>query len=159
MQFKSPHLFADVDLGEVGAALSEWSWLLKGEWSPLLVSASGDVFLKNKSGQVFRLDTGGGELESVAFTVEAFYEGLQLPNSEHEWLLAPVVEELRLQGKTLSQGQCYGFTILPIFKEGSYGAKNRFVLSALEHIRFTGDMHSRLQDVPDGQPVQLVLTK
>jgi hypothetical protein len=34
---------------------------------------------------------------------------------------------------------------VPLFKEGEYGAANRFCLSAREHIRFTGDMHLQLK--------------
>ena len=155
MHSKNSHLFADVDLGEVLAALSEWSWFLKGKWSPLSVSAVGDVFLENKSGQVFRLDTGVAELEPVAPSIAAFHEALHSPTSVREWLLAPLVEELQSEGKTLGQGQCYGFTILPVFQEGSYRAENRFMLSALEHVRFTGDMHRQIQDLSDGDKVRI----
>jgi type VI secretion system (T6SS) immunity protein Tdi1 len=155
MQSKNSYLFADVDLGEVRTALSEWSWFLKGKWSPLLVSAVGDVFLENETGQVFRLDTGTGEIEPVASTVSAFSEALQSPASERDWLLAPVIDELRSQGKTLGRGQCYGFTILPVFKEGSYKAANRFVISALEHIRVTGNMHLQIKDLADGDKVRI----
>jgi len=155
MQLGNSHLFVDVDLVEVSNALSEWSWFLKGEWTPLSVSAVGDVFLENQTGKVFRLDTGVAELEAVAPSVAAFHEALQFPASLQEWLLAPVVAELQSQGKTLGHGQCYGFTILPIFREGSYRAENRFMLSALEHIRITGDMHSQLKDVPNGQAIKI----
>lgn len=159
MRSKNSHLFADIELEEIRISLAEWSWLLKDEWSPLLVSAVGDVFLQNQTGQVCRLGTGAGELLFVAATVAEFYEALESPASQREWLLAPVVDELRIQGRALGQGQCYGFTILPIFQEGSYTAENRFVLSVQEHIGFTGDMHSQLQDVSDGQAVEIVLTK
>ena len=60
--------------------------------------------------------------------------------------MAPVVNELRQQGKVLEAGPCYGFTILPIFNEGSDGAANHFALSAAGHIRFTRDLHRPLRD-------------
>ena len=52
MQPIKPHLIADVEMDDVANSLSEWSWLLHGDWSPLLVSAVGDVFLINSAGAI-----------------------------------------------------------------------------------------------------------
>lgn len=155
MQLENSYLCADVDLDEVRKALKAWSWFLKGNWSPILVSAVGDIFLQFESGEIFRLDAGAGELEFIAPSVSAFQGAMQFTKSSREWFLAPVVDELRLQGKTLARGQCYGFTVLPVFKEGSYKAENRFILGALEHIRYTGDMHLQIKDLRDGDRVSI----
>lgn len=48
------HLLCDVGLAEGATALSEWRWLLGAEWSPLLVSAAGDVLLIESTGQIAR---------------------------------------------------------------------------------------------------------
>lgn len=155
MQLEKSHLVADVSLEDVSAALSAWSWLLKDRtWRPLLVGAAGDVFLANTEG-VFRLDTGVGELERIAENEIGFHDSLMDPALIHDWLLEPVVEELRAGGKELGPGQCYSFTILPVFEEGSYKADNRFLLPVLEHLRVTGDVHSQINGLTDGDKVRI----
>ena len=47
--------------------------------------------------------------------------------------------------------------MLPIFKEGSYDASNRYCIDALEFIRFAAYVHSQVKDMPDGSSVQLVV--
>jgi hypothetical protein len=159
MQLTKPHLIADVQMNDVANSLSGWSWLLGGAWSPLLVSAVGDVFLINSAGAIARLDTGSASLEKVAENLEHFERALGDPATVPDWFLEPVVDELRSQGKRLGPGECYGFTVLPIFKGGSYTAGNRFCLAAKEHIRLTGDVHSQLRDVADGGRVRIEVTK
>ena len=155
MQLEKSHLVADVALEDVNAALSAWSWLLKDRtWWPLLVGAAGDVFLANSEG-VFRLDTGVGELERIAENESGFHESLRDPALVHDWLLEPVVEELRANGKELGPGQCYSFTILPVFEEGSYKAENRFVLPVTEHLRVTGAINSEINGLTDGDKVRI----
>jgi hypothetical protein len=147
---------ATVDLALVRAALSDWSWLLReGAWDPILVSAAGDVFLVGDSGEVFRLDTGGGELTRIAESRADFEAALEDCALAKDWLLTPVVEELLESGRGLGRGQCYGFSILPVFKEGSYGAVNRFPLSGVEHVGVTGNLHGQLQSFSDGQKIRL----
>ena len=147
---------AHVDLGAVHSALSEWSWLLRDEdWKPVLVSASGDVFLARSSGGIFRLDTGSGELSRIAENISEFAFALEQPDVARDWLLTTVIEELLNSGCNLAPGQCFGFTILPVFKEGSYAAANRFCLSAIEHVRVTGNLHSQIQGLEDGEQVRL----
>jgi hypothetical protein len=158
IEIQKPHLIADVPLGDVALSLDEWSWLLGDGWSPILVTAAGDVFLTNEAGAVARLDTGAGTLDRVAETHDAFEAALDDPEVVADWFLEPVVEELREQGNRLGRGQCYGFTILPIFQEGSYAAPNRFCLDAIEHIRLTGSMHFKLADVADGESVRIKVT-
>ncbi len=159
MQPAISHLVSEVDLNQVSAALSAWSWLLgEGVWSPLLVSAAGDVFLANTDG-VFHLDTGSGTLEKIAESENGFKDLLLDPLLARDWLLAPVVDELRAAGMELEPGQCYGFTILPVFVEGSYKADNRFVLSVAEHLRITGSIHSQIKDVADGDKVRIEVIK
>ena len=57
---------------ERDSLLSEWEWLLDGEYLPILLSASADAFVQNiNNGQVWWLDLGGGEFSQVAETLKA----------------------------------------------------------------------------------------
>jgi len=147
---------SSVDLRDLRSALGAWSWLLRDdEWNPLMVSASGDVFLARGSGEIFRLDTGFGNLTRIAGTIAEFETLLENTEQAEDLLLTPVIEELLKLGRSLAPGQCFGFTILPVFREGSYAAANRFPLSALEHVRVTGEIHAQIQGIEDGQQIRL----
>jgi hypothetical protein len=119
------------------------------------MSAAGDVFVTDAAGRVARLDTGTAELDVLASSVASFEAACAEPAKVHDWFLVPVVEELRASGNVLAPKQCYGFTILPIFKEGSYAAHNRFALGAIEHIRATAHLHHQIEGQKDGNSIRI----
>ena len=134
--------------------LAGWRWLLGG--LPRLVgwSAAGDSFLRDASGNVLRLDTGAGELEQVAPSIEALEHALSDPDRATELLLLPVVHAFEERHGALGSSECLGFTTLPIFG-GSYTVENRYRLAVKEHASFTGDVHRQLRDLPDGTAVRI----
>jgi len=119
------------------------------------MSAVGDIFVEGANGQVSWLDTGVGSLSVIAESRAVF--DVTASSSAHldDWFLQPVVTELRAKGMLLGHNQCYGFTILPMFREGSYGAANRFVLNAMEHLRVTADIIRQTRSLRDGEAVEL----
>jgi hypothetical protein len=150
-----PVLLASVSLVDVEEAVRDWRFLYADLGRPILMSAVGDVFVEGAKGQVSRLDTGGGTLSVIAESRAVFDATAPNPANLDEWFLQPVVTELRGKGILLGHNQCYGFTILPMFREGSYGAANRFVLNALEHLRFTADIVRQTQSLRDGESVEI----
>jgi hypothetical protein len=150
-----PALLASVSLADVEEALRDWRCLLTDLGRPILMSAVGDVFVVGANGQVSRLDTGVGSVSPIAESRAVFDATASNSAILDEWFLQPVVTELRAKGMVLGHNQCYGFTILPVFREGSYGAANRFVLNAMEHLRFTADIISQTQSLRDGESVRL----
>jgi len=148
-------LLASVSLGDVEAALRDWQCLHADLGKPILMSAVGDVFVEDTKGQVSRLDTGVGSISLVAESRSVFEAIASNSANLDEWFLKPVVAELRSKGLLLGHNQCYGFKILPIFREGSYDATNRFVLSAAEHLRLTADIIRQTQSLRDGESIEL----
>lgn len=134
--------------------LTNWRWLIGGLPTLLGWSSAGDLFVAQPSGVVQRIDTGYGELEPVAESIAQFEEALRDPEVEWELCLLPVVRQFEQEHGPLLGDECLGFTTLPIFK-GSYAADNRFRLGIGEHAAFTGDLHGKLRDLPDGAPVRL----
>jgi hypothetical protein len=155
MRHVDPVLLASVSLADVEMALRDWQFLHADLGRPILMSAVGDVFVEGAKGQVNRLDTGGGTLSVIAESRAVFDATASNPENLDEWFLQPVVTELRAKAILLGHNQCYGFTILPMFREGSYGAANRFVLNALEHIRCTADIVRQTQSLRDGESVEI----
>ena len=155
MRSVDPTLLASVSLADVEEALRDWRCLHADLGRPILMSAVGDVFVESATGQVSRLDTGVGSVHSIAKSRAAFDAAASNSVNLDEWFLRPVVAELRSKGILLGHNQCYGFTILPMFREGSYGAANRFILNAMEHIRFTADIVRQTQSLRDGETVRM----
>lgn len=141
-----------------------WQWLIPGPWQPLVSSMFGGLFLEQATGGVFWLETGTGEIERVAASAREFNDFLASERDAawqervDEWFLPGFVQALHDAGKKPASGQCYGFTILPIFAEGRYEIDNVFILSAHEWLSFTGFMHEQIRDVPDGGKVVLKVT-
>jgi hypothetical protein len=134
----------------------DWAWLLPQQWTPLLFSAFGDVFLERADGVVSWLNTGTGELVDVAADRQCFRTALAGDAIEN-WFLPPLIEKLHDLGKILEPGQCYSYTIFPVFAEGKYEPDNIWVSPMKEHFGLSGDLHRQLKSLPNGQKVQIVI--
>lgn len=140
-------------------ACKAWSWLVPELWKPIVCSMVGGVFLEKMSGEVHWLDTGTGLAEAVASTRMEFEEIVRSsPDLVDEWFLPSLVERLHAAGKRPADGECYGFTILPIFAEGKYDTDNMFVVPVREQVVGMADIHRQLNDLPEGASVQINLT-
>ncbi len=135
-----------------------WSWLLGTSWRPLLFSAVGDVFLQLQAGTVWWLSTATGSFEQVAHSESEFISMLA-GEQVNEWFLPDLVEELQSAGINLLPGQCYSYTTLPIFAEGSFSVENMHPLSAKEHFSFTGHVMQKIQSLPDGAKISIKFEK
>jgi len=130
-----------------------WSWLLPEHYQPILFTALGDMFFEVPSGEVHWLNTGTGSVTHVAANLSEFERHLETDLAV-DWFLPALIEQLVAAGKVLKTGQCYSFTTLPIFREGTYTVDNLRPCGAKEHFGFTGDVHKRIHDLPDGAKVQ-----
>jgi hypothetical protein len=155
MRSVDPVLLASVSLADVEKALRDWGFLHADLGKPILMSAVGDVFLESVTGEVSRLDAGAGSLSFIAGSRAEFDAAASNSANLEKWFLQSVVAELRAEVVLLGHNQCYGFTILPMFSEGSYGAANRSVVNAMEHIRFTADIVRQTQSLGDGEDVRI----
>ncbi|MDX8469585.1 DUF1851 domain-containing protein [Mesorhizobium sp. VK23B] len=138
------------------AAAKAWSWLLPEPWNPVVCSMVGGVFIERPNNGVHWLDTGTGLVEQVAHNRAEFEEMIRLrPDLVDEWFLPPLVKRLRAADKKPKAGECYGFTILPVFAEGKFDIDNMFVIPVSEQFIGIADIHRQLSKLPDGSMVQL----
>ena len=147
------HLLIDEDL-PIADPLAEWRWKLGGAAKVVALSRSGDAFVVQPGGQIQWLDTGAGEVQSVAGSQTEFEALLDDPRESARLLLASVVQEFERRHGPFPPGTCLGFTKLPALG-GAYSIENRYRLSAAEHFGVTGDLHRQLRDLPDGAKVQI----
>jgi hypothetical protein len=151
------HLLVNISADQAELLLGDWRWLIGDDKNALLITASGDAFLADPHGNVLWLETGGGELVQVAGSIEDFQTALTDETNQREWLFAPVVAALRMSGKILEPGECYGFR-MPAVLGGAYDGDNRVAISAREHFGFTGYLHRQIKDLPDGTQIKLKWT-
>jgi hypothetical protein len=120
----------------------------------MLFSAIGDVFLQLPAGTVWWLSTATGSLEQIAGS-EADFTAKLAGGQVDEWFLPGLVEALQSNGKYLLPGECYSYTTLPVFAEGSFSVENMFPLGAEEHFGVTGHIMKQIRGVPDGAEVSI----
>lgn len=138
-----------------------WKWLVPEPWKIIFASMFGGLFLEKEAGDVHWLECGTGLIEKVANSADEFHAFLGSPRDDvwdgivETWFLSPLVQQLHDAGKIPGPGQCYGFTILPIFAGGKYTVENAFVLTAREWFTWTGHVHETVRDMPDGGQVRL----
>src|SRR5688572_2829537 len=99
-----------IDINEI---CSDWQWLLKNQYSPIMVSLSGDMFLADKNAVIFWLDTGKGEIKRIADSTEQFKLSLEDLDNIDEWLMASTVLDLIEAGIVLKENQVYSYKTLP----------------------------------------------
>jgi hypothetical protein len=137
-----------------GKLTESWTWLIGTDKCVLLVSAIGDMFLSDSIKRVYWLDVGGGELKSVADSIQEFEEKLQNIEYVNEWFMIDLTTELRLSDKKLKDGQLYSYYKLPVMG-GDYSVDNFAPMSIEEHFGYLGDIYKQIKDLPDGTKVQI----
>jgi len=149
----------------VDEAIAAWKWLIPDPWNLLLCSMFGDIFFERHSGGVFWLESATGDITRVANSAAEFHAYLAGPRDDDwarqvdEWFLAGFVYSLRRAGKRPGPGQCYGFTILPVFEGGTYSEENVFLVPVREWLIYTASMHKKLLQVPEGGQLRIRVLK
>ena len=147
----------------VAATAAAWKWLIPDPWNMLFCSMFGGIFFERCSGGVFWLECPTGDIERVANSAAEFHAYLGGPRDNdwaeqvEEWFLRGLVDRLHRAGKIPGPGQCYGFTILPVFDQGTYSVENVFVVPVREWLIYTASMHKQLRDIPEDSPVRIKL--
>jgi hypothetical protein len=147
-----------IRLDEMGksALSSHWDWALPAGARLLGCSRFGDAFLVAPNGTVHWLNTGTAEVCQVAASLDDFEKALASEASDL-WFLPALVRELEASGKTLAEGECYGYAILPVFAEGKYEPWNFKPMPAGQHFEATASLHRQIAGLPDGARVRLAV--
>jgi hypothetical protein len=140
----------------IAALEGAWAWLLPEGWSPLLFSVLGDMFFEQQTVGVFWLNTGTGTASRVAKNVDEFRAALGTEVAS-DWFLPPLIEKLHESGKIPGPGCCYTYAILPVFEEGKYEVWNLNVVPAREHFALAGELHAKINRLPDKSRVQIAI--
>jgi hypothetical protein len=134
------------------ADLSPWFSILPRDARILRTNLFGDVFLVGGEGAVYMLERAGCAVSKIAPSEEHFWQ--YLDDDEEGWQLRPLADACRREGKSLQDGQCYAFTVLP-FLGGDYTVENIWVAPWQEWFALTADLFRQTRDLQDGQTVVL----
>ena len=147
-------LTVNIDHVDSEMLVKHWRWLIGDNMTPIMVSAIGDIFLRNYDDTIYWLETGVGELNQVAENPAQFAEMLDDAYIIDEWFLPQLVADLKVKGIELEPGKLYGFKQLPKLG-GEYRASNFSLVDITKHFERTGKMLFKLKDLPEGTTVDL----
>lgn len=142
----------DINKIDSNVICSDWQWLLNNEYSPIMITLSGDIFLSDKTDAIHWLDTGIGKLTKVAQSSNEFLTALKDIDNIDKWLLASTVLDLIESGLLLQENQVYSYKVMPILN-GDYSVTNFDATDIAVHFSMTGQICKQLQDVPDGTKI------
>ena len=132
--------------------LLEWRWLVPESMSPVVVSALGDLFLRDADESIHWLDTGAGKLTRVADNGEHFKELMVQSDFSNEWFIPQLIGDLIESGQPLADGQCYSCDIPPGLG-GEFTVDNVKPTDILIHFSMFGQIFRQIKDLPDGTPI------
>jgi hypothetical protein len=143
-----------VDQLDIERLLADWRWLCPKPMTLLARSAFGDQFLRDESGEVFRLDVAVGKLTKVADSEAEFRELAASREKRGEWFREAAEQSAWARGLKPDATQCIGFSVPLIFAE-SGSPDTSYVADLYEHISFLGDLTRQISSLPDGAKVRL----
>jgi hypothetical protein len=132
--------------------LEEWRWLVPETMSPVVVSALGDLFLRDADNSVHWLDTGAGNLTRVADSPQHFKELMMQPERANEWFIPQLIGDLIEAGQSLADGQCYSYD-LPPGLGGEFTVENMKPTDIRIHFSMFGQLFRQTKGLPDGTPI------
>lgn len=126
------------------ALLADWRWLIGDAVQLVLVSALGDLFLRDSEGHILWLDAGAARLTPVAESAEEFKRLMQLMEHVDEWFVPQLIGDLIATGKKLAAGQCYSYKVPPMLG-GKMELGNFEPTDLLVHCSILGQVGRRIQ--------------
>ncbi len=143
-----------VDHLDVERLLTDWRWLCPKRMTLVAKNSFADLFLRDESGEIFRLDVAVGKLTKVADSEAQFRELAASREKRKEWFKESAEQAASERGLKPNATQCIGFSVPLVFAE-SGSSDTPFVVDLYEHVSFLGDLNRQISDLPDGTKVRL----
>lgn len=137
------------------ALLGDWRWLVGDDVRLLLVSAIGDLFLKDAEGHILWLDAGAARLNRVADSADEFKRLMQMTEHADVWFVPELIGDLIVSGKCLTPGQCYSYQVPPMLG-GEMELDNFEPTDLLVHCTMFAQIGRQLQDLPEGTKIDKI---
>ena len=146
------HLTIKTDGLSFDSLLSDWRWLVSPDFTPVLMTAFCDLFLRDQSGRVYFLDLMSGEFKQVAESQEVFDRSCEDREQRRSWFIGFLLTEVRKLRGELAAGQCYSCkTLLSL---GGQLEPENFQRTDLQvHYSILGKLHRQTRHLPAGTKI------
>ncbi|HVM60937.1 MAG TPA: T6SS immunity protein Tdi1 domain-containing protein [Verrucomicrobiae bacterium] len=149
------HLTVDIEGFDFTALLNDWQWLLKKSYTPVLMTACGDLFLRDQSGHIHFLDLMCGEIKKIAHSQAEFDLLLEDRGQRRTWFMGNLLMELKKLHGDLPSGKCWGCKV-PLTLGGSLEPLNFEPIDVQVHYSVLGQLYRRTKHMPPGTKISSV---
>lgn len=149
------HLTIAVEGLSFDKLLGDWRWLVPEKYTPVMMTAFGDLFLRDEFGRIHLLDLMAGELNIVASSERLFEQYCEDREKRRAWFLGFLVPELRRVRGALLDGECYSCK-KPLSLGGEVTADNFEKEEIFTHYSVLGQLHQQTRDLPPGTRINIV---
>jgi hypothetical protein len=149
------HLIIPIERLPFDLLLEDWRWLVSANYTPILMTAFGDLFLRDESGSVHFLDLVAGQFKQVAKSEDQFNTFCEDKERRRTWFLGSFLMEVRKICGELAPGQCYGCKI-PLSLGGELAPENFERTDLRTHYPVLGQLHRRTHNLPLGTKINRV---
>lgn len=106
-----------VDQLDIERLLAEWRWLCSKQMALVARNAFGDLFPRDDSGEIYRLDIAIGKLTPVAGSETQFRELAATDEKREEWFEEANEQAAAARGLKPNATQCIGFSVPLVFSQ------------------------------------------
>jgi hypothetical protein len=152
------HLTIKIDGLPFDSLLSDWRWLVSPDFTPVLMTVFGDLFLRDKSGRIHFLDLMSGEFKPVAESQEEFDRLCEDRERRRSWFVAFLFTEVRKRCGDLSAGQCYSCE-KPLSLGGELEPENFERTDLQVHYSILGQLHRQTRHLSPGTKIDSIKTQ
>lgn len=149
------YLTIKTDLLPFDVLLSDWRWLVPSDFTPVLMTAFGDLFLRDSSGRIHFLDLMTGEFKLVAESQEEFDRLCENREQRRSWFVGFLFTEIRKRYGDLSAGECYSCKV-PLSLGGRLEPDNFERTDLRVHYSILGQLHQQTRHLPPGTKIDEV---
>jgi len=149
------HLTIKTDGLPFEALLCDWRWLVSPDFTPVLMTAFGDLFLRDQAGRIHFLDLMSGGFKQVAQSREEFDRLCEDREQRRTWFMGFLLMEVRKLRGELVAGECYSCEIPPSLG-GKLDAENFERTDLQVHYSILGQLHEQTKHLPAGTKIDKI---
>jgi hypothetical protein len=149
------HLKIGIDGLDVESLLSDWRHLVPTGCTPIMMTALGDIFLRDSIGRIHFLDLMCGKFSQVASTHEEFDALCDDREQRRKWFAGFLVMELRKHYGEPPAGKCFSCKI-PLSLGGRFETGNFEPTDIKIHFSILGQLHQQTMNLPEGTRINEV---
>ena len=146
------HLIIKTDRIPFEALLSDWRWLVSPDFTPVMMTAFGDLFLRDQSGRIHFLDLMAGEFRQVAESQEQFDRLCEDRERRRSWFVGFLLTNVRKLRGELEAGECYSCKV-PLSLGGQLEGSNFERTDLQVHYSILGQLHQQMMHLPPGTKI------